>query len=482
VSGAGTFTVNDGTANFSTGQAVTLSALRLYGGTLAGSDSVTVSGLFSWTAGTMQGAGTTALAMGASGTILGTDFKSLGRTLANAGTLYYTGTNFLFGPASGAVGVISNTGTFDAVGGGAFGIIVSGAHAFNNTGTFNRSGPGSTTTFSGVAFNNSGTVNVTEGTLSLNSGGTSSGAFSVSTGATLSLPASAYTLNAGASVSGGGILLLGGATLTAAADLSIPNLTFSGGTLNGSGNVTVTGQFSWSGGTLTGAGSLTLAAGSTSTISGPNSKTVDTATLNLAGTTNWDGVGNIILVNGGSLVNQATGIFNASGTIMGDLTNAGTLSPGGDGVVGVLTITGSYTQTATGNLHIDIGGPNSGTDYDQLLIMGNASLAGALNVSMINGYTLPDVGTQFMVMTFASSSGAFTINVTNLDPSLQLTPCYDATDLTLTANPAGPRLPSGPGQIGKRETASAIGAALLYARSADLSAWPRSSTGVFRNR
>src|SRR5262249_6738553 len=152
--------------------------------------------------------------------ISGTGSKQLGRVLANAGTLDYTGSNLLF-----FGGVVNNSGVFDAVGGGGFTFGTAGANVFNNAGTFHRSGPGSTTTFSNVAFNNSGTVHVAEGTLQLDSS-TSSGAFVVSGGATLSLAGigvSTYALNAGASESGDGTLLLSTGTLTVNADVNAQN-------------------------------------------------------------------------------------------------------------------------------------------------------------------------------------------------------------------------------------------------------------------
>src|SRR2546429_6724172 len=55
-----------------------------------------------------------------------------------------------------------------------------GSNAFINAGTFTQQGTGTVqfwTYYTGVAFNNSGTVDVEGGTLSLGSGGTNSGSF-----------------------------------------------------------------------------------------------------------------------------------------------------------------------------------------------------------------------------------------------------------------------------------------------------------------
>ncbi len=139
----------------------------LKGGTLAGGGEFTVSVQFAWSGGNMEGTGTTVIASGATGTISGTANKWLGRTLQNAGTVDYSGTRLYFGRAAGLVGVIDNLagGRFDVTGEGDFSRSSESGHAFHNAGTFNKSGAGTTTIFTGVAFNNSGTVNVQSGRL-----------------------------------------------------------------------------------------------------------------------------------------------------------------------------------------------------------------------------------------------------------------------------------------------------------------------------
>src|SRR5207237_3834491 len=52
-------TVSGGTVNFSSGQPVIIPMLILSGGLLTGSDTITVSGLTTWSAGTMSGTGST---------------------------------------------------------------------------------------------------------------------------------------------------------------------------------------------------------------------------------------------------------------------------------------------------------------------------------------------------------------------------------------------------------------------------------------
>jgi len=110
-------------------------------------------------------------------------------------------------------------------------------------------------------------------------------------------------------------------------------------------------------------GTITLASG-TATVSSVLVRLDPTGTLT-AGT---------LQLSGGSLL-------TGSGTINGDVDNAGQINPGTDGMPGFLTINGNYTQTANGVLNIRIGGNVAGTDYDQLVVSGSVSLDGTLNGS-----------------------------------------------------------------------------------------------------
>ncbi|WP_196803239.1 hypothetical protein, partial [Dolichospermum circinale] len=66
----------------------------------------------------------------------------------------------------------------------------------------------------GVAFNNTGTVNVESGTLNLTGGGVSNGGnFNLTSGKTLGFGGGVYTLNNGAKINGNGNLSVSGGTL-----------------------------------------------------------------------------------------------------------------------------------------------------------------------------------------------------------------------------------------------------------------------------
>ena len=77
------------------------------------------------------------------------------------------------------------------------------------------------------------------------------------------------------------------------------------------------------------------------------------------------------------------GTLGGTGTVAGDLTNAAVVAPGVG--LGVLTVTGNYTQTAAGTLAIETGGPGAG-QTDRLAVGGAVTLDGALTVGSVNGY------------------------------------------------------------------------------------------------
>jgi hypothetical protein len=152
------------------------------------------------------------------------------------------------------------------------------------------------------------------------------------------------------------------------------------------------------------------------------------------GTTTVDGT---LTVDFLGTVSLAGGLLTGGGTINGNVVNAAELRPGDS--PGVLTINGNYTQTADGTLDIEIGGPAVGTQYDRLAVSGTATLAGTLNVVILNGF-VPTPGTSFGVLTFRSHSGNFdTENGLDLGGGLSLVPTFNSGDtgLSLVATQSG---------------------------------------------
>jgi hypothetical protein len=128
--------------------------------------------------------------------------------------------------------------------------------------------------------------------------------------------------------------------------------------------------------------------------------------------------------------------LTGTATIDATVTNGGLVIPGGTGAAGTLTINGSYTQTTTGALDIDIGGTAPGSQYDQLAVSGAASLGGTVDAALINGFQ-PALGDTFQPLTFAWPTGDFGFyNGIVLGNRLLLDPTLNPTNQTLTVGPA----------------------------------------------
>jgi hypothetical protein len=98
-----------------------------------------------------------------------------------------------------------------------------------------------------------------------------------------------------------------------------------------------------------------------------------------------------VLVGGGDF-NMTGGTFSAT-NFMGDLTQAGgTLSPGAS--PGTMTVTGDYSLNS-GDLFIELDGLAAGTQYDQLIVTGDVSLAGDLTLDV--GFS-PSLGNMFTII------------------------------------------------------------------------------------
>ncbi len=98
-------------------------------------------------------------------------------------------------------------------------------------------------------------------------------------------------------------------------------------------------------------------------------------------------------------------MLSGKGSVLSDVHNAaGEVSPGGD-AVGHLSILGDYAQGSGGVLTVRIAGIQA-SSYDRLVVSGEASLAGTLQVDL-GGYFAPSVGDQFVILTCDSRVGQF---------------------------------------------------------------------------
>ncbi|HYC50739.1 MAG TPA: hypothetical protein VEB19_06510 [Gemmatimonadaceae bacterium] len=131
----------------------------------------------------------------------------------------------------------------------------------------------------------------------------------------------------------------------------------------------------------------------------------NTGTINIAGTRQLGITGGTVANNGSGAVIQGTGTLSL---LNNTLVNNGRLRPAGAATAGTLTITGgSWSQIdPNGALDIEIGGTTIGT-FDRM-IASAATLGGALNVSVINGFNVPP-GQQYTILSGGTYTGTFNL-------------------------------------------------------------------------
>jgi hypothetical protein len=146
------------------------------------------------------------------------------------------------------------------------------------------------------------------------------------------------------------------------------------------------------------------------------------------------------IVDAGAVLASSTlglqgGILTGTGTIAANVSNGGIVSPGGAPGVLVISPTNDYQQSAAGTLIIEIGGTNSGTQSDQLIVGGHANLGGQLALHFLNAF-VPRPGDQFPILSCASQSGGFA-SITPAPPTGTLwVPRYSGTNVTLVLSQA----------------------------------------------
>jgi hypothetical protein len=175
----------------------------------------------------------------------------------------------------------------------------------------------------------------------------------------------------------------------------------------------------------------------------------NTGTVELqSGTLGFDYVGTLnqtrgaTLLKGGSItslrgeVRIGGGLLGGSGAVTDfcRLRVSGQLSPGLS--AGILQTWG-YIQSAGGSFNVEIGGVVPGTGFDQLVVTGQALLAGAINICSINGY-VPNPGDSFEIMKFSSVSGSVAFNGLDVAKGVRLEPIVTSTNIVLVAASVAP--------------------------------------------
>ena len=208
VSGAGTIQSSDGTTNVTVD--TTFPNLMLSNrATLTGTGTITVTGVLTWTSGTMGGTGKTVVTNAL--VLDGSNPKNLhARTLDNVGTATWRTGDFnlndgaIFNNLAGAVFHDIHPGT-RAIG------RRSGRGFFNNAGTYIKSSASVSTLFNTIT--NFGTLTVQMGTLMLRDSGTNMGTMTIDSGAVVDINGT-FENQAGGLINGTGTLDVSGATFT----------------------------------------------------------------------------------------------------------------------------------------------------------------------------------------------------------------------------------------------------------------------------
>ncbi len=289
-------TISGGIIDFNSGDPITVEEYSQSGGTLDGNSDITVTDLLTWSAGVMQGEGTTfannSTVLGGGGT------KTLDRTLENAGTTIWTGTGQFringagqFTNLPGALVEVFNDALMTW--GGASGV-------FDNQGTF-RKAFGTGTTQIACFFTNSGAVEVQIARL------WKSGSDYVQTGGTTSVAQGSEL-----EVSSGGIFDLQGGSLTGSGRVDA-NVVSAGAVEPGDspGELTIEGTYTQTD-VFAGPGTLAIELGGTEPVT-------EYDVLTIIGDAELAGTLSVIPVDGfGPEIGQSFTILTATGSVMGE--------------------------------------------------------------------------------------------------------------------------------------------------------------------
>ncbi|HOX57257.1 MAG TPA: hypothetical protein P5205_11480 [Candidatus Paceibacterota bacterium] len=112
--------------------------------------------------------------------------------------------------------------------------------------------------------------------------------------------------------------------------------------------------------------------------------------------------GTVQVTNGLTLCTNGT--LTGSATLDGSVTNSGTIEPGSS--PGSFNIAGSLVLLPGSRLRLELGGPEAGSQYDQLNVSNAVTYGGTVTVQLINGFT-PSAGQVFQLINTPSRLGAF---------------------------------------------------------------------------
>jgi len=273
-----------------------------------------------------------------------------------------------------------------------------------------------------TGFTNNGTLTVNSGSTMIINGTFTNFASKTLTGGIYSLSGTLEFPNASIATNSGNLTLTGTSgqivdsvtSNNALAALSLNNTKGILSLQSGAGLTTTTA--------FTNKGKTTVGAGSTLKVASSYTQS--------AGTTTVDGTLTApsgLTVKSGSLVGK--------GTLSAAVTASGGSVTVGDSTTkaGLLTVTGSYTQsTTTANLNVAIGGNTVGSQYSQLSVSNGIALNGVLNIKLINHF-VPTIGSSFTILKGTAVSGTFsTVKGTSINSSEHFQVNYLSNEVTLT--------------------------------------------------
>jgi hypothetical protein len=342
--------MSGGTLTINSAAAQSVPTLTMQSGTLNGSAAINLTGAaMTWSGGTIGGTGTLSIPAATTITIGGVVYFDT-RPISNSGTINIASSNYFYMQNNAA---LTNSGTIDFQGDGA--TYMNGAVGttnITNNGTIKKSAGTGNSTLNVPLIAQSGSQFLAQSGTFYVGAVTSTGAmFSVSTGATLYFYYNdTRTFDAPSTISGAGIVqwgsgtntitgtlsaatVMSGATLTinSAAAQSVPTLTMQSGTLNGSAAINLTGAaMTWSGGTIGGTGTLSIPATTTITIGGvvyfDTRPISNSGTINIASSNYFYMQNNAALTNSGTIDFQGDGATYMNGTVgTTNITNNGTI-------------------------------------------------------------------------------------------------------------------------------------------------------------
>ncbi|WP_367873923.1 hypothetical protein [Luteolibacter sp. Populi] len=154
-------------------------------------------------------------------------------------------------------------------------------------------------------------------------------------------------------------------------------------TNNGAVLLAPTGEFTIGGGLNAGTGTITLQSG---VLRSASSQTITTSAFSVG----------------------PAAALRLQGTVAGPLNVAGSISPAAPGVTGSLQVNGALTLQAASTTNIEIGGTSVGSTYDKITATGAVSVAGTLQVELVNNFHDTIAGTTaFTILQGGALTGTF---------------------------------------------------------------------------